>query len=180
MIFNFRNSTQEQNEKLERLYSSYRQRLYYVALKILQEPADAEDAVQDAFLRIRDHLDQISEENGHKTTSFLVVVVRHIAIDYLRKRKKEVSYSMEALDRLVRLETEEPQALGSDLEEAFQQLSFDHAEILRLKYYQDFSNAEIAGILGISESSVRKRLSRARKKLEELTAEGNEHEVKNG
>ena len=74
---------------MERLYRGYRQRLYYVAVQILHDPMLAEDAVQDAFLRVRDHFYQISEEDGHKTAAFLVIIVKHIAIDYIRKRQKK-------------------------------------------------------------------------------------------
>lgn len=43
-----------------------------------------------------------------------------------------------------------------------------YKDALKLKYVQEFSNAEIAGMLGISETAVRKRLERARRMLEEI------------
>lgn len=152
---------------MERLYRGYRQRLYYVAVQILHDPMLAEDAVQDAFLRVRDHLDQISEEDGHKTAAFLVIIVKHIAIDYIRKRQKEECCSLEVLEKQCGTAIQDKEE-NFGLEEAFQQLSFDHAEILRLRYDQCFTNSEIAKFLALPEATVRKRLSRARKNLERL------------
>lgn len=129
---------------MERLYRGYRQRLYYVAVQILHDPMLAEDAVQDAFLRVRDHLDQISEEE---------------------------CCSLEVLEKQCGTAIQDKEE-NFGLEEAFQQLSFDHAEILRLRYDQCFTNSEIAKFLALPEATVRKRLSRARKNLERLLRKG--------
>lgn len=174
--FTFSNTAAKENaSKLERLYRGYRQRLYYVALQILRDPMLAEDAVHDTFLRVRDHLDQIFEEDRHKTAAFLVIIVKHIAIDYVRKRQKEQYSSIDVLEKQCGSDIQDKEEdLG--LEEAFQQLSFDDAEVLRLRYGQRFTNREIARILNLPEPTVRKRLSRARKKLERLLREGEDHE----
>ncbi|NLB61481.1 MAG: hypothetical protein GX802_03510 [Clostridiales bacterium] len=54
----------------------------------------AEDATHDAFMRILNHLDKISDPKCNKTRNFLVLIVRNIALDYIRsqKRKFETSY----------------------------------------------------------------------------------------
>ena len=175
--FTFSNTAAKENaSKLERLYRGYRQRLYYVALQILRDPMLAEDAVQDTFLRVRDHLDQISEDDRHKTSAFLVIIVKHIAIDYIRKRQKVQYSSIDVLDKQCETDIQDKEK-DFGLEEAFQQLSFDHAEILRLRYGQCFTNREIARILDLPEATVRKRLSRARKNLERLLRKGEDHDA---
>ncbi|WP_053942635.1 RNA polymerase sigma factor [Kallipyga gabonensis] len=171
---------QVDQEKLSRLYQSYQQRLFYFAVRILEDPMAAEDAVQDAFLRIRPHLDKIDEEDTHKTGAFLFIVVKHIALDYLKKRKRETLLPAEEVEKYLALEWDYSENGDSDFEEAFRKLSFDHQVVLLLKYDLEFSHIDIAQFLHLSEVTVRKRCSRAKKRLNVLMERGSDHEKEIG
>lgn len=167
-------------EKLSRLYQSYQQRLFYFAVKILGDPMAAEDAVQDTFLRARRHLDHIDEEDSHKTGAFLYIIVEHIAYDYLKKGKRMIVLPVEKVEEYLVKEVDDSETDDSDFEEAFRKLSFEHRAVLQLRYDQCLPYSAIAQVLDLSEATVRKRCSRAKKRLEVLMERGSDHEKKIG
>lgn len=173
-------------EKLSRLYQSYQQRLFYFAVQILKDPMAAEDAVQDTFLRVRSHLDHIDEKNPHKTGALLYIVVKHIAFDCLKRQKKVIILPVDEVEKLLTkdqdsLEDEDSSEDGdSSFEEAFRKLSFEHRAVLQLRYDQCLPYSDIAQVLDLSEATVRKRCSRAKKRLEVLMERGSDHEKKIG
>lgn len=164
--------TQEDKDKFERLYKTYRKLLFYVANKILKDEYLAEDAVHSTFVKVIENLEKINEVDCHKTRSLLVTITRNHCINMYNCQKNhpmlpldenlsagnEVAAHVENADELVRAVLKLPEL---------------YRGTLTLKYVQGFSNKEIAGMLGISEANVRKRLERARKKvLEILRKEG--------
>ena len=71
----------EEQRKFERVYTEYRQMMFYVANDVLHNEYDAEDAVQQAFMRVMNHLDGVDENDKHKTKSFLSIIAQNVAID---------------------------------------------------------------------------------------------------
>ena len=88
----------EEKRKFERLYLAHKQTMYYVALGILKDVQEAEDAVHQAFLRVMDRLDKIDEQDCHKTRAYLVVITESTAIDIYRKRKRARTVSFDELE----------------------------------------------------------------------------------
>ena len=74
--------------KFEQLYRKYRNLMFYIANKILQNQQDAEDAVHNAFLSVAKNISKISDIECPKTRGFLVIIVERKAIDILRNRKR--------------------------------------------------------------------------------------------
>lgn len=163
----------QEQRKFERLYSSYRQTMYYVAYRVLNNQEDAEDAVHQAFLRVIDHMDDIDEEDKARTKSFLSIITKNVAIDIYRRNKKgaehEISYDE------YEIFIEDPN--GQKFEEAdvltgvIAKLPPHYAEVIRLTYVHGYSSDQIGKILGLSSDNVRQRLVRARKKLEQMLNE---------
>jgi len=81
--------SEEDKDKFEELYKTYKQLMFYTANNILKDVDLAEDAVHQAFLRIINHLDKIDEINCRKTKGFIVTIIEHVSIDIYRKRKRE-------------------------------------------------------------------------------------------
>jgi RNA polymerase sigma-70 factor (ECF subfamily) len=160
--------TQEDKEKFETLYETYRKLLFYVANQILKDEYLAEDAVHHTFLKVLGNLDKIHEINCHKTKSYLVVMVRNHSINLYNRRKKhpllplDESVSEDGTDALT--QAEEADALTR----AVLMLPELYQSILTLKYVQGFSSRDIAAMLDITETAVRKRLERVKKKLREI------------
>ncbi|WP_311526238.1 sigma-70 family RNA polymerase sigma factor [uncultured Parvimonas sp.] len=163
---------------LEYLYEEYKQIMYYIALKILKNPADAEDAVSDAFLKVIHHLNKIDKDNSKKTKAFLILIVKSVAIDMYRRKSKTNTIPIENIDHnLTTYSVVENFEEIDEFKNAMNKLSFDYSNILILKYHYGFDDKEISKILNISKNNVRQRISRAKKKLKNiLEKEGEDDE----
>ena len=165
---------EEDKNKFEQLYITYKQTMFYVANRILKDEYLAEDVVHQAFLRIIDNLSKIDKIDCHKTKGFIVIIVENIAIDFYRKRKRENNISFDKIEIYIEDIKAKDNFILSDIEEAILKLPINYSTVLRLKYSQGYSNKEVAQILNISEENVRQRISRARKRLTENLNEGGE------
>lgn len=155
--------------KFEQLYEKYRNLMYHVAYKILGSHQDAEDAVQQAFLSIIQNFEKFSLVACPKTRSFVVIITERKAIDLLRHRNRHgaAAFDEQFCGLAFPAPTEDP------LAEAMAKLPAQCREALLLRYDNGFTVREIAGLLEISESGVRKLLGRAKQALQkQLEEEG--------
>ena len=141
---------------LEELVTRNEARLYRAALAILGDPHEAEDAVQDAFLR---YLEKAPEDLDSPAAWLMRVLVNGCR-SRLRLAWRRVGPLPDALPVPGPEEREE-------LEELFSLPPEDRAAI-HLHYYEGYTTDEIARILGQRPGTVRSRLSRAREKLRKL------------
>ena len=153
--------------KFEQLYEKYRNLMYHVAYQILGSHQDAEDAVHQAFLSIIQNFEKISLTECPKTRSFVVIITERKAIDLLRNRNRHRAevFDEQFCGLAFPAPTEEPPA------EAIAKLPASYREALLLRYDNGFTVREIAGLLKISESGVRKLLGRAKQMLRQLLEE---------
>lgn len=149
--------------KFERVYNKYRYLMLHVANQILQNHHDAEDAVHQAFISIIENLDKISEVNSPKTRSYIVIITERKAIDLLRKIQRR--QTLELNEELVGVEI--PSDMDNPIAEAIAKIPAQYREVLLLRYHNGFSSKEIASILNISDSGVRKLIGRAKIALQE-------------
>lgn len=143
----------------ETLVTQQENRLYRAALAILGDPHEAEDAVQDAFLRFLERAPGDLENPGAWLTRVLVNGCK----SRLRLAWRRVGPLPETLPAPGPEEREE-------LEELFSLPPEDRA-VIHLHYYEGYSTDEIARMLGRRPGTVRSRLSRAREKLRKLLTE---------
>lgn len=161
--------------KLEKLFILYHKEMLYVAYSILNDFHEAEDVVQSAILKLTTRLDKIDEISSNKTRSFIVIVVRNLSINIYNQRKRRALLPIEAIDESL-LHDEETSLdhylIQLDLTKwTAQKLAMidpSYADILTLRYYYDYSNAEIADLLNITEGNVRVKLHRAKKALADV------------
>lgn len=166
--------------KLELLYNKYSLNIYRVAYSILNDRYLAQDAVQEAFIKVYNNLDKITEINCNKTKAFLIVIVRNTSINIYNQRRKRSGLSFEEIEN-------ELSESGPSLEEIIinndtftrvadlmKDLHPTYADILSLKYYYQYKDEEIANILNISPENTRVRLYRARKCLLALLSQKKE------
>lgn len=166
------------------LYRTHYAALYRKARQYALNPQDAEDAVSAAMLRMIDHIDLLRTRNPAVQRSYLLSAVKNAALDCQRRRSRlpqfDLSDPEERLaaiqddasvdDRLMR--GEQVRACA----DALRALSARDRELLRMKYYDELTNPEIAGILGCRTDSVRTLLSRARERLRAIILEVDCHE----
>ncbi len=167
----------EDKSKFEVIYENYRNLMFFVAKKILYSDSDAEDAVQDAFIRIINNLDKIEDPKCHKTKNLIVIITKRIAIDIYRSKSKYITVS--ETDELDLNELNNVSS-GSEFDKVDENIDISYAisklpdryrDVLLLKYYNDYTDSEIAEILTTSEANVRKLLERSRKKLGNMLGE---------
>lgn len=154
--------------KVERLYLNHKSLMMHTAYKILHDKSLAEDAVQQAFIRVIENLHKVDENNCHKTQGFLVIICKNIAYDIYKS--KTYLNNEEMTDELPDSKYDPIELVIND--ETFKQIIAVvknikpiYQDVLILKYSHDFSNREIASLLRISEEVVRKRLERAKEQL---------------
>ena len=157
---------------LDELYSQYRYLMYHVAYGILKDHTLAEDAVQTAFLKLAENNYKIDKIICNKTRIFMVIVIRSTALDlYSRNNKHKDLYVLE--DQIVEAVDNNPtplELIASNesvdmIKNTLQTMNPKYADILTLKYFNHYTNKEIADLLLISEENVRVSLHRARKIL---------------
>ena len=160
----------QEQRKFERLYTSYRQTMYYVAYRVLNNEDDAEDAVHQAFLRVIDHMDDVDEEDKAKTKSFLSIITKNIAIDIYRKNKRDAKHAISYDEYEIFIEDPKGQKFeeADELTELIAKLPPQYADVIRLTYAHGYNSEQVGKILGISSDNARQRLVRARKKLEKM------------
>jgi RNA polymerase sigma-70 factor (ECF subfamily) len=152
---------------LAALVDQYAGALYRVAFSVLRNPADAEDAVQETYLRVLRHRDTLDEVRDHRV--WLIRIVWNIVLD--RKRRAKTRPETDDVADLARvlpsngLSAEEMAAAAQHHAQVLgcvEQLPAKEREVLQLSAFDELSSVEIAAVLGITESSVRSRLFRAR------------------
>jgi RNA polymerase sigma-70 factor, ECF subfamily len=155
----------------EVLMRRYNQRLYRVARAILGDDGEAEDVMQDAYVRAFSHLDQFAGRARFSTWLTRIAVYEALARARRRSRTVEIDAmdqtSRQALPGLRSAERSPEQRLidrnlKALLESAIERLSEAHRSVLVLRDVEDMSTAETAECLGVSEAVVKTRLHRGR------------------
>ena len=155
------------------LVDQYAGALYRVAYSVLRNPSDAEDAVQEAFLRVLRHRDTLDEVRDNRV--WLIRIVWNIVLD--RKRRAKTRPETDDVSELARvlpatgLSAEELAAAAQHHARVLgcvEQLPSKEREVLLLSAFEELTSVEIAAVLDITESSVRSRLFRARNLMAEL------------
>lgn len=72
--------------KFMKIYDKYKNLLFHVAKKILKDNNLAEDALQEAFIRIAKNLHKINEVSSPETKGFVVIIVKHVSISMLKDK----------------------------------------------------------------------------------------------
>ncbi len=158
---------------LAALVDQYATTLYRVAFSVLRNQSDAEDAVQEAFLRVLRHREALGEIRDHRV--WLIRIVWNIVLD--RKRRSRTRPETDDITDLARvlpadgLNAEDRAAAAqhhAHVLACVEKLPAREREVMMLSAFEELSSVEIATVLGVTESSVRSRLFRARNLLAEL------------
>lgn len=155
-----------QTQPLENLWDQYCRRLLAFIRQRVSNDADAEDILQEVFIRIHRNLCCASEWN--KPESWIYTVTRNLIIDYYRRRRDwaEIPETL-----ITEVDFEEPDAeaqLALSLRETIDVLPEPYRQALIMTEYQGLSQKELAEKLGLSYSGAKSRLQRARLKLRDL------------
>ena len=167
--------TEEEKSKFEQLYYQYRKLMYLCAWEVLRDEQLAEDAVHEAFIKLTKYLKKIDEIKCNKTKRFVVIVVESAAKDIWRKEKRNSHETWEEVELEYHFTAEVNVSQITVIEEAILKLPFTYRQIFQLKYGWGYANREIADVLDMREGTIRQRLARGKKLLQELLEDAGVH-----
>jgi RNA polymerase sigma factor (sigma-70 family) len=152
----------------DELYRSSRDDVYAYAAGLLRDSAAAEDVTATAFERAYRKRSRFDPGRG-SARAWLFGIARNAALDELRRRGKQAELGAEPVDAagLIGAPAAERSELRLVLAAALERLEARERELVALKFFAGLSNAEIARVLGISESNAGTKLHRVVNKLRE-------------
>jgi RNA polymerase sigma-70 factor (ECF subfamily) len=147
-----------------------------VALSILQEQNKAEDVLQEVFLKIWRNAAQFDKQRG-SLRGWMIRICRNMCIDHLRAKRTPESHSV-ALDETYalqshRITTDDPvekvnhQEMHTVVSKALEKLPAEQSLLIKMAYFQGFSQSEIAKKLNLPLGTIKTRMRLAMKKLRE-------------
>jgi len=154
------------------LVERYRGRLGRYALRMLGNAADAEEAVQDAFVRGYRSLDRCTDAGRFGPWLFGILVNRCRTLGGQRARRRGTVFEDEAsVLRASVAHPEEQAALRDAIDHALARLGAEQREAFLLKHVEQLSYEEITELTGVGTSALKMRVARAREELQRLLAE---------
>jgi RNA polymerase sigma-70 factor, ECF subfamily len=155
----------------ERLYALHGARMKNLARNILGSSTDAEDAVQETFLKVQRSAASFRGQSSFVTWTFRILVNTCYDARRSRLRKKEVVVDDEREDAAPRPEPRAPSAhpsLRLALERALAKLTRHQRDVFLLYEVEGFRHAEISEMLEISEAASKNTLFQAKKNLRQM------------
>jgi len=151
------------DETISRVVAEYSSMLLRIACTRLDSVSDAEDAVQEVFLKLLDSR-PVFRDAGHEK-AWLIRATLHRASDIRRKAERKNI----PLDALV--QTAAPEDENAALRSAVRALPEAYSAVIHLYYYEGYSIKEIAKLLGLPAGTVGVRLCRGRDRLRQMLKE---------
>jgi RNA polymerase sigma-70 factor (ECF subfamily) len=152
-----------------RWVEEYQDQAWTLARYLLKDPAEAEDAVQEAFIKLWNHRDGIDPD---RIKPWLMKVTRNTCLDRLRRRRPVEEFEeYQAPDHQGPMFEAQQSELGQWLCKAIGGLKEPYRSLIVLRDIHQHSYEEVAGVTELSLAQVKVYLHRARKQLREQLAE---------
>ena len=152
------------DETISRIVADYSAMLLRLASARLDSPADAEDAVQEAFLRLLTARPVFRD--GEHERAWLIRTTLQRASDIRRRAARREVPLEEAMEA-----SSAPEGNGGELRVAVRALPEKYGAVIHLYYYEGYSIKEIAKLLGLPAATVGTRLARGRERLRQMLKE---------
>jgi RNA polymerase sigma-70 factor (ECF subfamily) len=154
---------------IKTVWQEFHQRLRGFLLQRVKNPADADDILQEVFIRIHQHLTTVRDSD--RLQSWIFQITRNAIIDYYRKVNRQPEFTSEAaLETLAMDEKPEVfnQQMAGCLRPLLEHLPAPYREAVQLADLEGITQSAIAQKLGISLSGMKSRVQRGRQKLKDL------------
>ena len=162
---------------IESFVETYQQDIYRLALSVLDDPNEADDATQESLLAALRALDSFHGASSLKTWLFSITVNICRTRLHKQKRRERLRHILGGILQSGRTTSVEENTIEHESDEALWRavhtMDEKHRIPVVLRYYHDLSVAEIAAILQIPEGTVHSRLNTARRLLHSALKEGN-------
>lgn len=166
---------------IEGCYRLYEQKLFQIAYSILRDVQLAEDAVQEAFLKLMKHNIYFEDIQSDDCKRYMITVIKHASIDIYNKkrREQEMIYLSDKATDIKDVSGEEMKEEPLDMEELISDLPSKYYAVVSCLIIKNLSVRETARELGITEANVRKRFERAKRMLKMIVKGSDEYETGN-
>jgi RNA polymerase sigma factor (sigma-70 family) len=165
------------------LVERYKERLYATVYHMTANHEDANDLVQDTFIKAFKSIGSFRGRSSFYTWIYRIAVNR--TINFLKRRKNRNQYSLDDLDSSIQTDPDLVELMShvtprreagltelqAKLNEALQKLSEPHRAVVTMHDIQGMTHADIARVLKCSEGTVRSRLFYARQQLQALLSD---------
>jgi RNA polymerase sigma factor (sigma-70 family) len=151
-------------DALGRAYADHRLSLVRLATLLLRDEGIAEDLVHDVFVRSQGRLDSLDDAEAY-------AYLRRSVVNAWKNHRRHLAVELASRLRLVAERNIDPMAIVDErqrLWHAIERLPDRQRSVLVLRYYEDLPDAEIAGLLGCRQVTVRTQAKRALDKLREV------------
>ncbi|SNZ00302.1 RNA polymerase sigma factor [Flagellimonas pacifica] len=150
------------------LYKQYCNGMYGVAMRFLKNPNDAEDVLQESFIKAFERIDQFKGEVTFG--AWLKRIVVNGSIDFLKSKHQRTVELNESYLHITEDDdwTIEDGIALEKVKEAIEDLSEKYRYVVQLFLVEGYDHSEIAQIMGISETASRTRLLRGKAQLKEM------------
>lgn len=176
----------------------YKDKAYSLALKILKNEQEAEDSLQDAFMKLFKAIKEEKFKGDSKLSTYFYTIVYNTAIDHYKKTRHK-NFSVISIDvneynfkdgdelNIKEIDSEiDTEKIATDNEihliisKFLNEIPVQYSLILILFYVDDLSHEEISSLLGIPVGTVKNRIFRAKEKVKEIILKKiPEHEILN-
>ena len=171
-----------ETQQFSQLVNRYKDMIYTLSMRMLQNREEAEEAAQDAFIKAYGNLNKFKGQS--KFSTWIYRVAYNCCLDRIKKNKRqrstvsidEFSHSnIKSLDNI--LEKIGTSERNIAIKECLNQLDHDDAYLLTMYYYEELSLKEIGKTMGLTTNNVKVKLFRSRKRLASLLTEQIEPEI---
>ena len=156
-------------EKMTIIYEKYKKVMFAVAMKILQNPLDAEDAVHNAIPPIMRNLDAIKDVDSKDCVYYITMAVKHISLNMIRDNRiqiiplSEIEYDFESNENIA-------ESIAMDdtcrfIYKTIRGMPDEYRDVLILHLYYELSTSQIADFLNRKHGTVKSQHTRGKKLL---------------
>lgn len=165
------NDPKTQRKAFEKVVRMYSEQLYWQVRRVVLSHDDADDVLQNVFMKAWTHLDSFSQESRISTWLYRIAI--NESIDFMRRQKKQQQVSVDNEDLSVAnmlmaddyFDGNQTQAM---LQEAISQLPDVQRTVFNMRYFDEKKYSEISQVLHTSEGSLKASYHIAVKKISEF------------
>jgi len=162
---------QTQRKAFERVVREYSEQLYWQVRRIVLTHDDADDVLQNVFMKVWTHLDSFHQDARLSTWLYRIAI--NESLDFVRRKKKQLVVSSDEQENAIAnmlvadryFDGDEAQAL---LQEAIAQLPDVQRTVFNLRYFDDMKYSDISQLLHTSEGALKASYHHAVKKISEF------------
>lgn len=151
------------DKTIETLYEQLHKELVQWCSCMTMDAGEAEELVQEGFLRAMSHVDELKTLEFKQQRSYMYRTIKHLFIDRYRKRRFEV-----AVEEPLLLPTTETEYSNCEWEELLARLPDVEGAILAMRYVHEMNSVQIGELLHLPPGTVRSKLSSARHHLRDM------------